>query len=112
MGVEGENRYIEVKTDPVSRKLMRAKHWPICVTLSRIGDRSVTDPLKEEELCTTAMMSVVVDPEGSVCCVQKSGTGFIEIEEMQHAIDGACARSKYLFKLLQEALSNQRDSDA
>uniref|UniRef100_A0AAV1V481 Ribosomal RNA-processing protein 42 n=1 Tax=Peronospora matthiolae TaxID=2874970 RepID=A0AAV1V481_9STRA len=112
VGVEGENKAIEVETDPAAGKLMRAEQWPICVTLSKIGDCFVTDPLQEEELCTTAQMSVAVDPEGSVCGVQKSGTGSIEIEEMQQMIDEACARSKELFKLLQEALSKQRDSDA
>ncbi|CAI5712112.1 hypothetical protein KXD40_005923 [Peronospora effusa] len=111
VGVEGEDKTIEVDTDPAAGKLMTAQHWPICVTLSKIGDYFITDPLQEEELCTTAQMSVAVNPEGSVCGVQKSGMGAIEIEEMQQMIDEACARSKELFKLLQEALREQRDRD-
>ncbi|KAG6620164.1 exosome complex exonuclease RRP42-like protein [Phytophthora cinnamomi] len=112
VGVEGEDKSIEVDTDPAAGRLMAAQHWPICVTLSKIGDYFITDPLQEEELCTTAQMSVAVNPEGSVCGVQKSGTGAIEMEEMQQMIDEACARSKELFKLLQEALREQRDRDA
>ncbi|KAG7399945.1 Exosome complex component RRP42 [Phytophthora boehmeriae] len=112
VGVEGEDKTIEVDTDPAAGKLMMAQHWPICVTLSKIGDYFITDPMQEEELCTTAQMSVAVNPEGSVCGVQKSGTGAIDMEEMQQMIDEACARSKELFKLLQGALHEQKDRDA
>lgn len=111
VGVEGEDKSIEVDTDPAAGKLMMAQHWPICITLSKIGDYFITDSLQEEELCTTAQMSVAVDPDGSVCGVQKSGTGAIELEEMQQMIDEACARSKELYKLLHEALGEQRNRD-
>ncbi|CEG41879.1 exosome complex exonuclease rrp42-like protein [Plasmopara halstedii] len=111
VGVESEDKTIEVDMDPAAGKLMMAQHWPICVTLSKIGDYFITDSMQEEELCTTAQMSVAVDPEGSVCGVQKSGTGAIELEEMQQMIDEACARSKELFHLLQNALSEQRNRD-
>ncbi|KAI9994226.1 hypothetical protein PInf_016794 [Phytophthora infestans] len=112
VGVEGEDKTIEVDTDPAAGKLMMAQQWPICVTLSKIGDYFITDPLQEEELCTTAQMSVAVNPDGNVCGVQKSGNGSIEMEEMQQMIDEACARSKDLFKLLQKALLEQRARDA
>ncbi|RLN84448.1 hypothetical protein BBJ28_00027054 [Nothophytophthora sp. Chile5] len=112
VGVEGEDKTIEVDTDPAAGKLMLASQWPICVTLSKIGEYFITDPMQEEELCTTAQMSVAVDPEGNVCGVQKSGTGAVEVDEMQQMIDEACARSKELFKLLQAALQEQRDRDA
>ncbi|OWZ05846.1 Exosome complex uclease [Phytophthora megakarya] len=111
VGVEGEDKTIEVDTDPAAGTLMMAEQWPICVTLSKIGDYFITDPLQEEELCTTAQISVAVNPDGSVCGVQKSGTGAIEMEEMQQMIDEACARSKELFKLLQGALCEQRGRD-
>ena len=77
VGVEGEIRAIEGKTDPAARKLMRAENRPICVTLDKIGDCFVTDPLQGEELCTTAQMTVAVDPEGSACGVQKSGAALL-----------------------------------
>ncbi|TDH69370.1 hypothetical protein CCR75_003196 [Bremia lactucae] len=111
VGVEGEDKTIEVETDPAAGKLMMAEHWPICVTLSKIGDYFITDPMEEEELCTSARMSVAVDPNGSVCGVQKSGAGAIELEEMQQMIDEACARSKELFQMLQKALGEQRAHD-
>lgn len=111
VGVEGENKTIEVDMDPAAGQVMTAQHWPICVTLSKVGDYFITDPLQEEELCTTAQMSVAVNPEGSVCGVQKSGKGAIFMDEMQQMIDEACARSKELFKMLQQALREQREQD-
>lgn len=112
VGVEGEDKTIEVETDPAAGKLMAAQNWPICVTLCKIGANFIVDPMQEEELCMTAQVSVAVDPAGEVCGVQKSGTGAIEMREMQQMIDEACARSKELFKLLQAALEAQRSRDA
>lgn len=112
VGVEGEDKTIEVETDPAAGKLMAAANWPICVTLSKVGAYFITDPTQEEELCMTAQMSVAVDPSSNVCGVQKSGSGAIDMREMQGMIDEACARSKELFKLLQAALQLQRKRDA
>ncbi|KAI9906120.1 hypothetical protein PsorP6_013454 [Peronosclerospora sorghi] len=112
VGVEGEHKSIEVDVDPAAGTLLMAQHWPICVTLSKVGDYFLTDPLQEEELCTSAQISVAVTPDGRVCGVQKSGSGAIEMEEMQQMIDEACARSKELFNLLQHALCEQKQLDA
>lgn len=112
VGVEGEDRTIEVETDPAVGKRMAAAQWPLCVTLCKVGAHFITDPMLEEELCMTAQMSVAVDPSGNVCGVQKSGTGAIDMREMQSMVDEACARSKELFKELQAALQLQRKRDA
>lgn len=112
VGVEGEDKTIEVDTDPAAGQLMAAQDWPICITLGKIGGHFIVDPTQEEELCMTAQVSVAVDPNGEVCGVQKSGTGAIEMREMQQMIDEACARSKELFKLLQAALRAQQARDA
>lgn len=112
VGVEGEDKTIEVETDPAAGALMDAADWPICVTMSKIGASLITDPMQEEELCVTAQMSVAVDPKGNVCGVQKSGAGALDMAEMQEMVDEACARSKELFKALQNALQVQRARDA
>ncbi|DAZ97428.1 TPA: hypothetical protein N0F65_009879 [Lagenidium giganteum] len=111
VGVEGEEKAIEVDSDPAAGELMDAADWPICVTLSKIGNSFITDPAQEEELCVTAQVSVAVDPKGRVCGVQKSGAGAIDMKEMQEMIDEACARSKDLFKRLQAAIQLQRKRD-
>ncbi|KAI9919728.1 hypothetical protein PsorP6_017556 [Peronosclerospora sorghi] len=79
VGVEGEKKTIEVDVDPVAGKLMMAHYWLICATLSKVGDYFITDPLQEEELYTTAQISVAVTPDGRVCGVKKSGSGVIEM---------------------------------
>lgn len=112
VGVEGEDKTLEVDTDPAAGTLMAARDWPLCVTLCKIGANFIVDPTQEEELCMTAQVSVAVDPAGEVCGVQKSGAGAIEMREMQQMVDEACARSKELFKLLQAALDAQRRRDA
>ncbi|GLE02861.1 hypothetical protein PINS_up011725 [Pythium insidiosum] len=112
VGVEGEDKTIEVESDPAAGTRMDASNWPICVTLCKVGDYFITDPMQEEELCMTAQVSVAVDPLGNVCGVQKSGSGAMEMKEMQHMVDEACERSKELFRALQAALSVQRKRDA
>ena len=111
VGVEGEDKTIEVDSDPAAGDYMDASGWPICVTLSKIGNCFVTDAMQEEELCMTAQVSVAVDPTGNVCGVQKSGTGAIDMKEMQAMVDEACSTSKALFKTLQAAVSLQKKRD-
>jgi exosome complex component RRP42 len=111
VGVEGEDKNIEVESDPAAGGYMDVSHFPICVTLSKIGNCFITDPMQEEELCMTAQVSVAVDPKGNVCGIQKSGTGAIGMKEMQAMIDEACATSRGLFKKLHDALHLQRTRD-
>lgn len=111
VGVEGEDKTIEVDTDPAAGSLMAARSWPLCVTLCKIGKHFVVDPMQEEELCVTARVSVAVDPAGRVCGVQKSGAGAVDMQELQQMVDEASARSRELFKLLQAALDEQQRRD-
>ncbi len=111
VGIEGEEKTIEVESDPAAGEYMDASKFPICVTLSKIGNCFVTDATQEEELCMTAQVSITVDALGNVCGVQKSGTGAIEMKEMQAMIDEACSASCSLFKALHSALNVQRQRD-
>ncbi|TMW59959.1 hypothetical protein Poli38472_000001 [Pythium oligandrum] len=112
VGVEGEDKTIEVESDPAAGHVMHAENWPICVTLCKIGNCFIADPMQEEELCMTAQVSVAVDPKGAVCGVQKNGIGAIDMKEMQQMVDEACERSKDLFKSLRAAIKFQRKQDA
>jgi len=48
---------------------------PICVSLSKLGNSYVVDATAEEELCTSARLSVGVNRAGRICSIQKAGVG-------------------------------------
>lgn len=113
VGVEGEEKSIEVDSDPAMGKRMEGcAQWPLCVTLGKVAESGfITDASHEEELCMTAQVSVAVDVDGNVCGVQKAGSGAIVMKELQAMIDEACVRSKLLFKQLDAAIQLQRQRD-
>ncbi|CAG8562719.1 8164_t:CDS:2 [Scutellospora calospora] len=59
----------------------RIEGWeqvPISVTLNKIGSRHIVDATPLEELTTGAKLHVMVNRNGKICGLQKSGSGSIE----------------------------------
>ncbi|CAG8755069.1 12221_t:CDS:2 [Dentiscutata erythropus] len=54
------------------------EHVPISVTLNKIGSRHIVDATPLEELTTEAKLHVMVNRNGKICGMQKSGSGSIE----------------------------------
>jgi exosome complex component RRP42 len=112
VGVEGEDKTIEVDADPAAgKRLTGIPDWPLCVTMCKLGAHYVVDPSQEEELCVGAQLCVAVDPTGRVCGVQKRGAGALAPKEMQQMVDEAAERAKELFRALQAALHVQQQRD-
>uniref|UniRef100_A0A7S2PKB9 Ribosomal RNA-processing protein 42 n=1 Tax=Leptocylindrus danicus TaxID=163516 RepID=A0A7S2PKB9_9STRA len=81
---------------------------PISITVCKVGKQMIVDALPDEEICSTALVSVSVDRNGTICGVQKCGAGSLPGAQLNQIIDISVAVSKAFFAPLQRALQNQK----
>ncbi len=74
----------ELKIKPGYSRLP-LKSRPITVTLAQINGKLVVDPWVEEEQVMDARISIAVNDEGSICAIQKGGTGFFTPKQILEA---------------------------
>jgi len=61
------------------------KRHPITVTCAKINNRLVVDPWLEEEQTMEARISIAFDDDGSICAMQKGGSGYFTPEQVLEA---------------------------
>jgi len=74
----------EVKIKPGYEKLPINKR-PITVTIAKIGNKLIVDPLLEEEQIMDARISMAIDDDGHICAIQKGGSGYFEPNQLLEA---------------------------
>ena len=74
---------------PISKK-------PVAVTIAKIDDKLVADPCLDEERVMDARLTITTVDDGSICAMQKGGTGFFTREELEQAYDLASAKAAEL----------------
>ncbi|OQR94378.1 exosome complex exonuclease RRP42 [Thraustotheca clavata] len=111
-GEKDEEQLIEVNADPATGSRLNLNAWPICMTLSKIDRWFVMDALLEEELCMSAQISVAIDSKGRMCGMQKSGSGALDVKEMQAMIDVANTSSVQVFEAIARVFKKQDALDA
>ncbi|MGB8780584.1 MAG: exosome complex protein Rrp42 [Candidatus Bathyarchaeia archaeon] len=74
----------EVKIKPGYEKLPINKR-PITVTVAKIGNKLVVDPMLEEEQVMDARISMAIDDDGHICAIQKGGSGYFEPNQVLEA---------------------------
>lgn len=74
----------EVKIKPGYEKLPINKR-PITVTIAKIGNKLLVDPLLEEEQVMDARISMAIDDDGHICAIQKGGSGYFEPNQVLEA---------------------------
>jgi len=74
----------EVKIKPGYEKLPINKR-PITVTVAKIGNKLLVDPLLEEEQVMDARISMAIDDDGHICAIQKGGSGYFEPNQVLEA---------------------------
>ncbi len=84
------------KTD----KKLELKYIPISVTVSKIGDNFIVDPLTEEEEAVDARLTVASLADGTLCALQKGGDFPLTSEDIDKMIDIALEKAKELRKLI------------
>jgi len=95
---DGKVNY-KTKTKPLS-----IVNQPVAVTLAKIGDRIVVDPVLEEEQVMTARLTVTSDKDGKLCAMQKGGIGELSPAEAKEAVRLALEKSTDIRKRILEAV--------
>ncbi len=87
---------------PVNKKI-------VGVTIAKIANKLLVDPSFEEEGVADAKLMIVIDEEGRVAGMQKTGMeGFTE-EELIKAVSIAVTKSKQLLRVLEEKVVPYRE---
>lgn len=73
---------------------------PIAVTVRKIGEKFIVDPVPEEEIATDARLTVTTDETGTIVSLQKGDDEALSIDEITQMIDIASDKSKELRKAL------------
>lgn len=73
---------------------------PVEVTIIKIGDHLLVDPLPEEEGVLDARLTVAFNDAGIICAMQKGGDAPLSIDEISAMIDLAQEKAKELRKKL------------
>ncbi len=75
-------------------------HKPINITVGKVGDKFLVDPLLEEEGILESKLSVGVREDDIICSLQKQGEMAVDIEDIEKMVDIAIGKSKEIRKLL------------
>lgn len=86
----------QVKTD----KGVEVEGTPIAVTVLKIGDKFIVDPVTEEEKAMDARLTVTTLEDGTLCALQKGGETPLTEEEINTMVDIASEKAKDLRKLI------------
>ncbi|MEM5766328.1 MAG: exosome complex protein Rrp42 [Candidatus Aenigmatarchaeota archaeon] len=81
-------------------KKLPVQFKPINVSVSKIKERFLVDPVLEEEEITEAKLSVSVREDDLICAIQKQGNGELNIEDVEKMINIAIEKSKEIRNLV------------
>ena len=70
------------------------KDIPIATTAIEFGDVLMFDPDSDEESIANTKLTVITTADGSICGMQKSGTGVLKQEQIYRIIDIACEKAR------------------
>jgi len=91
------DKSVYVGTLPINRKALT-------VTLGKINDALLVDPTLEEESVISSKLIVGVTEDGLIAGLQKSGMGFMDVNEVSKALDIALRKGLELISKVQEAI--------
>ena len=83
-----------------TKKGLPLNDLPISVTVLKIGDYLLVDPLPEEEENADARLTVASLTDGTICAMQKGGDEPITTDEVNKMVDLALKSAKDLRKLV------------
>ncbi len=89
---EYDGEKVDYKTH-TSKSLVLEK-LPITVTVVKIGNYLLVDPLYEEEQCLDARLTVTTTPDGTICALQKGGESPLSLDEIKQMIEMASRKAK------------------
>ncbi len=95
-----ENGKVDYKKKTTERIPMTAV--PIAVTVVRIGDDFIIDPMETEQEALDARLTVTTIDDGKLCSIQKGGDGTLTIEDIEKMVDLAVAKGQEIRNLLKQ----------
>lgn len=96
--VKEDGKTIEWDASKTDKKLELAKE-PVEITILKIGEFYIVDPLPEEEMLADARLTVAVSKEGLVYAMQKGGDTPLSIDEIDRMVEIAQKKSAELRKI-------------
>lgn len=75
-------------------------HYPINITVCKIGKKYLIDPILEEENVIEAKLSIATMEDDRICALQKQGSEGIEFDEIEKMLNLAIEKAKELRKLV------------
>ncbi len=76
---------------------------PVSVTMARIGDSLIVDPMSEEEAAMDMRITITTDDDGNVCASQKGEASTISPEKVLEAADLSVKVGKEIRAVILEA---------
>ncbi|MFH0711109.1 MAG: exosome complex protein Rrp42 [Candidatus Aenigmatarchaeota archaeon] len=73
---------------------------PINVTVGKIGNKFILDPLMQEENILDSKLSISVRDDDKICALQKMGEHGIDLDDLEKMFDMAIKKSKELRELV------------
>ena len=73
---------------------------PIGVTVLKIGDALLVDPLNEEEIHLDARLTIPSTKDGTICALQKGGSETLSLDDIKSMVELALKKSSELRKKL------------
>jgi exosome complex component RRP42 len=67
---------------------------PIAISAVEFSDSIMFDPSSDEEAIANTKLTVITTADGSICGMQKSGTGLLKQEQIYRIVDIACEKAK------------------
>ena len=69
---------------------------PIAVTVLKLGDNLIVDPLGVEYECLSSRLTITTTQEGTICALQKGGNEPLSLDDIKKMIEIALDKSKEL----------------
>lgn len=76
------------------------QYRPINITVCKIKDKFLLDPILEEENAAEAKLSVAIRDDGKVCALQKQGRAELSVNDLETMIELAAEKSREIRKLV------------
>lgn len=76
-----------------TEKRLAVEKAPLSVTILKIGEHFIVDPIPEEERVYDSRLSVAIEEDGTLCALQKGGDAPLTDEEVMQMIDIATEKT-------------------
>lgn len=87
---------VEIDYKKRTDRKIELANMPLSVTVYKVGDYFIVDPLAEEEKFVDCRLTVTTTEDGRICALQKGGNSPITIDDVSKMVDMALKKAKVL----------------